>query len=233
MTTKGFVLLSGGIDSTTCLALAAEQLGRENITAISVHYGQRHEKEIEAAKKICEYYGVQQRTTRLAEQVPSMLTNPDQKIPDASYEDLPSGQSPTYVPFRNGQLLSHIAMIASGSLRKDEDEDALIYFGAHAEDASRWAYPDCTPEFIGAMANAIYVGTYHKVRLIAPFQHATKEQIIRVGTLMCVPYNLTWSCYEGGEKHCGTCPTCRARALAFDDALVVDPTEYTIDPRRV
>ena len=226
--TKAFVLASGGIDSSTCLALAADFHGKENVTGISIHYGQRHEREIEAAKTVCFHLGIRPYTSKLAEQAPSMLTDPDQPITNASYDELPAGQSPTYVHFRNGQLISHITMIASGSLK--EDEDGYIYFGAHAEDAARWAYPDCTPEFIGAMANAVYVGTYFKVRLAAPFSNTTKSEIIRMGSILQVPYELTWSCYKGGEKHCGVCPTCRARAEAFSEAGVVDPTQYEVNP---
>lgn len=85
---------------------------------------------------------------------------------------------------------------------------------------------DCTPEFIGAMASAIYIGTYHQVRLHAPLTWLTKAEVIRLGVQLNVPYELTWSCYEGGGKHCGVCPTCRARKQAFMDADVVDPTEY-------
>lgn len=227
MTTKAFVLLSGGIDSSTCLALAIGQAASPNdVTAISMHYGQRHVKEIDSARALGSHYGVRHHVARLDEQPPSMLTDPDKQIPDVSYEDLPAGQSPTYVPFRNGQMLSRIAAIASASI--SEEDDALIYFGAHAEDAARWAYPDCTPEFIGAMANAIYIGTYLKVRLIAPFMSNTKAQIVTAGTSFGVPYELTWSCYKGEEVHCGVCPTCRSRKDAFTQAGVADPTIYKL-----
>ena len=101
-----------------------------------------------------------------------------------------------------------------------------IYFGAHAEDAKNWAYPDCTPEFIGAMACAIYIGTYKAVRVNAPLTYITKGQTIEWGTKLNVPYALTWSCYKGEELHCGTCPTCRSRKTAFAEAGVVDPTVY-------
>jgi 7-cyano-7-deazaguanine synthase len=134
-----------------------------------------------------------------------------------------------YVPFRNGFMISALASYVQGqfqhSLNKDK-ADWAIYFGAHAEDALNWAYPDCTPEFIGAMANAVYVGTYHKVRLITPLQWMNKADIIRKGTELNVPWNLTWSCYAGGSLHCGVCPTCRARRQGFIAAGVNDPTPY-------
>jgi 7-cyano-7-deazaguanine synthase len=101
-----------------------------------------------------------------------------------------------------------------------------VFWGAHAEDAENWAYPDCTPEFNGGMANAIYIGTYHKVRLAVPFQWLRKYQIVSRAFQLQAPLELTWSCYRGREKHCGTCPTCRARKAAFAQASHPDPTLY-------
>ncbi len=227
---RALVLLSGGIDSTTCLYKAIDDFGSErNVGAVSVYYGQRHMKEIDHAKAICERMGVKHNTIKTPELPSSMLTNPEVAIPDASYDELPEGISPTYVPFRNGLLLSYVAGIAQAT------QASAIYFGAHTEDAHNWAYPDCTPEFIGAMANAIYIGTYRQVRLVTPLQWIGKADIIRMGTEMGVPYHLTWSCYAGDKLHCGTCPTCRARHQGFVDAEIQDPTQYAIsfDTREV
>lgn len=218
---KAFVLHSGGIDSTTCLYIALEAYSEENVVAVSIDYGQRHIKEIACSRRIAAYEGCGHMTLRLGAQPESMLTSPQQDIPNASYDEL-KGVSPTYVPFRNGQLLSYIAGIAQAKGGKD----SAIYFGAHAEDAKDWAYPDCTPEFIGAMANAIYVGTYHQVRLITPLQWLMKPDIITLGTRLGVEYKYTWSCYAGEDLHCGTCPTCRSRRQGFIDAGVPDPTKY-------
>ncbi len=226
MTTKAFVLLSGGIDSSTCLYLAEEEVGVENVTAISMYYGQRHSNEVQAAMQIAESLNIPHRTARMAEQPLSMLTDEKEAIPETTYDKI-KGQSPMYVPFRNGQMLSYITALAIGSI-KDSD-DAYIYFGAHAEDAHNWAYADCTPEFIGAMANAIYVGTYHRVRLRTPLEWLNKSQIIEIGTQLNVPWVLTWSCYAGGVKHCGICATCRARHDGFIAAGIKDPTEYDVD----
>lgn len=234
MMTKAFVLLSGGLDSATVLAKALEEYS--SVETVSIAYGQRHVKEIEAAQKIAEHYGV----THVIQPLvgifgKSMLTDATQALPNASYDDLPKGISPTYVPFRNGLMLAVLASRAQKWVREREDDrQAVIMFGAHAEDAQNWAYPDCTPEFIGAMANAIFIGTYQKVRLVAPLQSMTKDEIVVMGTALKVPYALTWSCYAGGEKHCGTCPTCRARKDAFrfaqcierDDTIIIDPTSY-------
>ena len=219
------VLHSGGIDSTTCLYMAVKAYGRENVCALSMHYGQRHEKELTHAETIAENLGVEHHIVKLAAELPmSMITNPDAKIPSVSYEELGEGVSPTYVPFRNGNLLSHVAAIAQSQ------GVSAIYFGAHAEDAHNWAYPDCTPEFIGAMANAIYIGTYRQVRLITPLEWLTKSEVIRVGNALNIPWSLTWSCYKGEELHCGVCPTCRARQDAFAAASTLDPTHYRRDP---
>jgi 7-cyano-7-deazaguanine synthase len=172
-----------------------------------------------------------------------MLTDPQIEIPNLSYSDI-KGVSPTYVPFRNGNLLSLVtakaqqwvnAEIKRLSRDKMTDVDtatklmrdsAGIYFGAHAEDAMNWAYPDCTPEFIGAMANAIYVGTYSCVRLHTPLEWLSKVEIIGLGESLGVDWENTWSCYKGDELHCGTCPTCRARKAGFVGAGVEDPTMY-------
>jgi 7-cyano-7-deazaguanine synthase len=237
---RSFVLHSGGIDSSTALAVAiAAAEEQDDVEAISIYYGQRHRKELEYAERFCGEMGVKHTVIHMAEPPSSMLTDESRDIPKMSYADLPTGMSPTYVPFRNGQLLSRIAGIAQGWIMKQEEahryEDppihgsatADIWFGAHAEDAQNWAYPDCTPEFVGAMAAAIYIGTYHKVRLITPFIHLTKNEIVDIGFhYHNVDYSVTWSCYAGGEKHCGECPTCIARKEAFIKAGVPDPTDY-------
>ncbi len=221
--TKAFVLHSGGVDSSTCLAMAIRNHSRENVVAISVDYGQRHVKEIEQAKRICEVFEVPHSTLEITDMPSSMLTDQKQEIPNADYSEL-EGVSPTYVPFRNGQLLSKIAAYATA--HSEPDNLGVIYFGAHSEDALNWAYPDCTPEFIGAMANAIHIGTYFQIRLSTPLMWLMKWEIIREGNLRGVPWILTWSCYVGEEKHCGVCPTCRSRKEAFHKAAVLDPTPY-------
>lgn len=234
---KAFVLLSGGMDSTTCLYKAIEDCGNDpnKVEAISIDYGQRHLKETEYAKRICANLGVVHTLlpcSTLASD--AMLTNPDVKIPSIDYADI-KGVSPTYVPFRNGTLLAVITAHAQKWVNtqkstnpnpNDRPFEARIYFGAHSEDAANWAYPDCTPEFIGAMANAIYIGTYRAVRLHTPLQWLTKKEIVLLGHDLEVPWGDTWSCYAGGEKHCGVCPTCRSRKQAFVKAGILDPTVY-------
>ncbi len=216
---KRFVLHSGGLDSSVCIAIALESPNCE-IISYSADYGQRHIKELEYAKRICSAFGIEHRTFQIPEMSSSMLTDPSRSIPDVSYDDLPHGISPTYVPFRNGLLLSRLASIAQA------EKADVIYFGAHAEDAQNYAYPDCTPEFIEAMKTAIFIGTYDTVTLWTPLMNLMKKDIVEWGDRLKVPFELTWSCYKGEELHCGVCPTCRARRQAFIDAEVKDPTEY-------
>ena len=146
----------------------------------------------------------------------------EEEMPHATYEELQKaeGPSPTYVPYRNGTFLS---LSASHALANECD---TIYAGMHSEDAHNWAYPDCTPEFIGAMQNAIYIGTYFKVRLVCPFTYMTKKEIVLLGVTLNVPFNLTMSCYEGRSPACGVCPTCVARLEAFKSLGFEDPLPY-------
>jgi 7-cyano-7-deazaguanine synthase len=236
MIRKAFVLLSGGVDSSTCLYAAKDKW--DDVEAVSIDYGQRHRTEIRCAQLQAKSVKAAHRTL-VAHDVlrGSMLTEKDTPIPDTTYAAI-KGVSPTYVPFRNGTLLAIIAAHAqkwvdqAAKTHALDDIEAAIYFGAHAEDAQNWAYPDCTPEFIGAMANAIYIGTYMRVRLIAPLMHMSKAEVVTLGAALGVNFANTWSCYAGGEAHCGKCPTCYARQHAFDQAGVIDPTEYAA-PRKV
>ncbi len=190
--TKALVLHSGGIDSSVCLALARKPF--DEVISISVNYGQRHAKEMAYAQMLSSHYAIEHREVEISTIPTTMLTDPSKQLPEVSYADLPSGISPTYVPFRNGLLLSTVASIAQA-----EEADA-IYFGAHAEDAQNWAYPDCTPEFIGSMANAIFIGTYQKTRLLTPLMWMMKRDIIHLGMELNLPFELTWSCLAKGTK---------------------------------
>jgi 7-cyano-7-deazaguanine synthase len=222
---KAFVLLSGGIDSTTCLAIAMKEFNG-NVEAVSVNYGQRHQKETTYALNTCAHLNVPHHILDLRGIIPkTMLTDVQAALPNMSYDEI-QGVSPTYVPFRNGLMLSALTSFVHGQFTKTSTEEWGIYFGAHSEDARNWAYPDCTPEFIGSMANAIYIGTYRQVRLHTPLQWMTKAEIIITGDMLGVNWEDTWSCYGGGALHCGTCPTCRARKAGFIAAKVKDPTQY-------
>ena len=223
---KILVLSSGGVDSTTCLAMAVAEVGAENVLALSVYYGQKHDKEIQAAKKVAEYYGVQRMELDLsvifAGSNCSLLKQSTEDIPMESYAqqiEETHGEKPvsTYVPFRNGLFLSSAASIAlSHGCSK-------IMYGAHADDAAGAAYPDCSLDFVNAMNQAIYLGSGNQLTIEAPFVSLTKADVVKKGLELGVPYELTWSCYEGGEKPCGKCGTCIDRMKAFEKNGVVDP----------
>jgi 7-cyano-7-deazaguanine synthase len=223
---RSVVLLSGGIDSTTCLALALVDTMPEEVLSVSMAYGQKHRAELDSARDVARHYGVGHEVL----DIPSLFRGGDSTLveggpenPRVAYEDLPEGASPAYVPFRNGVFLS---MATATALVHGA---TAVYFGAHSEDAARWAYPDCTPEFIGSMASAIFVGSYMKVRLLTPLQWLTKAQIVRLGTELAAPYHLTMSCYDGMRPACGTCPTCRSRREAFLANGLEDPIRYAED----
>lgn len=222
---RAMVLFSGGIDSTTCLGIAVQKYGRENVTALSIFYGQKHDREIKAAERIVEYYGVahckMDLTPIFAESDCSLLKASEQEIPKEAYgEQLKkTGGAPvsTYVPFRNGLFLSAAASVA---LSKGCD---VIYYGAHADDAAGNAYPDCSNAFHQAISDAIAIGSGGGVRVEAPFVDVDKAEVVRQGLALKVPYQYTWSCYEGKENPCGVCGTCIDRAEAFRRNGVPDP----------
>lgn len=227
---KGIVLSSGGVDSTTCISVAIEELGVENVMSVSVYYGQKHDKELKCAEDVAKYYGIDHRVIDLSNtgimdgSNCSLLQGSTQDIEHKSYveqiEENDTGIVTTYVPFRNGLMLSGIAAMAM-SIYPEFDVD--IYLGAHADDAAGNAYADCSLEFIESIGEAIAIGTYHKVHIKAPFVTCNKAGVVKKGLELGTPYELTWSCYEGGEVPCGTCGTCIDRIQAFNANGVIDP----------
>ena len=222
---KALILFSGGIDSTTCLAMAIEKYGKENVIALSTLYGQKHTKELKAARDIAKYYNVElleiDLTKIFAYSSCSLLAHSDKKIPHSSYanqlKEAEGETVSTYIPFRNGLFLSVAASIA---LSKDCD---VILYGAHGDDAAGNAYPDCSKEFNDAINLAIYEGSGKKLKVEAPFVDMHKKDIVKIGLNLKVPYELTWSCYEGKEFSCGECGTCIDRERAFELNGTVDP----------
>lgn len=225
---KAMVLFSGGVDSTTCLAMAIERFGRENVIPLSISYGQKHDKEMKAAKDVLDYYGMKGKSLDLSELFTesncSLLKHSTEEIPEESYadqiEETDGTPVSTYVPFRNGLFLSTAASLALSF------NCSVIYYGAHSDDAAGNAYPDCSEAFHKAISQAIYEGSGGQVRLEAPFVGLHKADVVKEGLRLHVPYEKTWSCYEGHEKPCGRCGTCLDRIKAFELNGVKDPLEY-------
>lgn len=230
---KALVLNSGGVDSTTCVGLAVKEFGKENVITASLYYGQKHDKELECARKVAEYYGVKHieedisNIMKYAGDVCSLIKGSKDEILDMSYADQINqngeGRVGTYVPFRNGLLLS-IATAYADSLFPGEKVE--VFYGAHADDAAGQAYADCSPEFAAAMDEAISIGTYGKIHVRRPLINMNKAGVVKTGLAIKVPYELTWSCYHGGEKACGVCGTCIDRINAFKLNGVEDPIDY-------
>ncbi len=214
------VLLSGGMDSATCLALATRD--RAPVHALTVLYGQRHAKEVASARALARRYRVPEHVVLelpLGPLLPSALTRSQRAVP---HRAPPGGRIPsTYVPARNTILLA----IALGYA--ESHDLGAIYLGANAVDYS--GYPDCRPEYLRAferlagLATRAGVEEGRKVRILAPLLRRSKAEIVRLGERLGVPWALTWSCYEGGRSPCGKCASCRLRLRGFRRAGVVDP----------
>ena len=222
---KKVVLLSGGIDSTTCLALALRDTAPEEVLALNMYYGQRHKREILSARQVAKHYGVKLMELNLAdiftESNCSLLSHSGEQVPEESYEEqlkkTDGKPVSTYVPFRNGLMLAAAASIAVSV------GASYIYYGAHADDAAGNAYPDCSLAFTEAMDKAVSEGTGGQVNIIAPFVGFYKKDVVAEGLKLKAPYHLTWSCYEGGDHPCGKCGTCIDRKKAFEANGAADP----------
>jgi len=225
---EAIVLLSGGLDSATLLAMAKEK--GYDVVALTFDYGQKHKRELDSARKIAKQLKVNEHIViplDLGKLLRSSLTQKSLAIPDGrSEEDGPAGIPSTYVPARNIVFLSIATSIAEsrGAER--------IFIGVNAVDFS--GYPDCTPYFIAAFQRAINVGTKsgkegRPIRLETPLIHLSKAQIVGKAVRLEVPIELTWSCYRGGKKACGKCDSCHLRLKGFAQAGVKDPIEYEAD----
>lgn len=223
---KAVVLSSGGLDSTTCLGIAVNKYGSENVVAVSIFYGQRHEKELESAKKVAEFYKVKRFEFDAAQVMKfsdsALLNTSTENLEKKSYaEQVQENQRiATYVPFRNGLMISMAASFADGFFGS---EDCEIYIGVHQDDAAVNAYADCSANFISAIGQAVEIGTYGKIKIVAPFLGKNKADVVKIGLGLKVPYELTWSCYERGNIPCGKCATCIDRAKAFELNGIKDP----------
>jgi 7-cyano-7-deazaguanine synthase len=211
-------LVSGGMDSVA--ALYEAHRNHQVIGALSFDYGSKHNhKEIPFAELHCRRLGVPHRTIRLGfidELFKSDLLRSGGAVPDGHYEEATMKQ--TVVPFRNGIMLA-----IAGGYAESIEANALV-IAAHAGDHA--IYPDCREDFMQAMGDAIRLGTYAQVEILRPFIHLTKAQIARRGHELGVDFSQTWSCYKGGDIHCGACGTCVERREAFAHAQLSDPTVY-------
>lgn len=202
------IVLSGGMDSTTLLHERKEQIA----LAVTFDYGSKHNaREIECARINCEMLGIEHIVIPLefmGKYFKSSLLLGGEEIPEGHYAD--DNMKSTVVPFRNGIMLSIAAGLAeSRGLKK-------VMLANHGGDHA--IYPDCRPEFVDAMSDAIRLGTYEGVVIDAPYTLITKSDIARIGKRIGVDYNLTYSCYKGGETHCGKCGTCVERMEALREA---------------
>lgn len=218
MSMNAVVIYSGGLDSTVLLHHLHHQGGE--LAALSVHYGQRHAREIACARRQCARLGVEHREADLRTLAPLLgdnrLTDHDRPVPEGHYTE--DSMKATVVPNRNMILLA----VATGwAISRQADG---VAYAAHSGDHA--IYPDCRREFADALDAAIRLADWHETRLIRPFVDWTKADIVRRGAELGVPFADTWSCYVGGEAHCGRCGTCIERREAFHLAGVADPTVY-------
>lgn len=208
MMKDSILVLSGGLDSTTMLYEYQERIAM----AVSFHYGSNHnDKEIAMAALHCERLHIPHRVIRLPfikDLFNSSLLQGGEAIPEGAYDDV--NMRSTVVPFRNGIMLS----IAAGMAENEGLQYLML--ANHAGDHA--IYPDCRPEFVDAMDQAVSAGTYNHVRLLTPYTHLSKTDIVRHGLGLGVDYDLTWSCYKGGDTPCGVCATCREREQALREA---------------
>ena len=217
MTQKDSVIIySGGLDSTTLLYEERERVA----LAVTFDYGSNHAaREMACARLHCARLGIEHVVIDLAffkQHFSSSLLSGGDAIPSGSYDD--ENMKSTVVPFRNGIMLS----IACGLAESRGLKRVLIanHGGDHA------IYPDCRPQFVAAMDAAMQAGTYDGVQLVAPYTDISKADIVRRGVQLGIDYGETYSCYKGGEHHCGTCGTCTERREAFLEAGIPDPTTY-------
>ena len=210
------IIVSGGMDSITLLYDHKDEIA----LGISFDYGSNHNaREIPYAKMHCERLGIKHITINLDfmhQYFKSSLLDGADAIPEGHYAD--DNMKSTVVPFRNGIMLS-IAIGIAESNGLDQ-----VFIANHGGDHT--IYPDCRPEFINAIDSAARAGTFNNVRVVAPYTKITKSDIARRGKELGLDYTETWSCYKGGEKHCGKCGTCVERKEALRDAGIDDNTEY-------
>ncbi|MEZ6113450.1 MAG: 7-cyano-7-deazaguanine synthase QueC [Pirellulaceae bacterium] len=214
-------IFSGGLDSTVLLYELLAQ--GDTVAALSVDYGQRHRIELAHAERIARSLGIEWQIADLSRIAPllagSSQTSADIAVPHGHYAE--ESMKQTVVPNRNMIML---AVAAGWAISRRADR---VAYGAHGGDHT--IYPDCRPEFAAAVRATLGLADWHQVELHTPFITRTKTDIVRRGAELGVDFAATWSCYEGGDLHCGRCGTCVERREAFDQAGVPDPTPYAAD----
>ena len=222
------VLLSGGMDSCVCAALAARDT---DAAALHISYGQRTEaRELQAFLAICDKLGIHNKLVVRNEALRaiggSALTDASISVPESAHfgRDIPAAETPiTYVPFRNAHFLA-VAVSWAEVLSASQ-----IYIGAVEQDSS--GYPDCRPAYYQAYNEVIRTGTKAgEIRVVTPLIALKKSQIIRQGLELGAPLDLTWSCYQHEDRACGVCDSCVLRLRAFTEAGAVDPIPYRVHP---
>lgn len=228
---KALVANSGGIDSTTCVAWAVELYGKDNVSTVSLYYGQKHDKELKCAQDIADHYGVKHYELDISNIMQfsnsPLLKQSTEEILDMSYteqiKEFGEGEVHTYVPNRNMLIMAILGTLAQ-SIYKDEEVD--IIHGMQTGDQTGNTYPDCSKEFFESCNQTLEIANSNKVHLKAPFVTIDKAGVVKYGLEHTVPYEKTWSCYRGGEKACGHCGTCIDRLAAFKANGVEDPIDY-------
>lgn len=217
---KVVAIYSGGMDSTVLLFHLRSQ--GYDVSALSVDYGQRHRKELDSARSICRMVGIPHEVADLRGIAHLLkgnsLIGSEVEVPEGHYAE--ESMKATVVPNRNMIMLS-VAIGYAISLGAQ-----FVAYGAHSGDHT--IYPDCRPEFAAALNTAALLADWHQVELLRPFVRLTKAEIVKRGAELNIPFELTWSCYKGGERHCGLCGTCVERAEAFSLAGLQDPTDYDV-----
>lgn len=214
---KSVVLLSGGLDSTT-LTYYLEKEGRK-VYPVIFYYKQKHDREVQAALATCSKLNLPCEVINLdvlSRLAPSALTRDSIAIPEGHYEA--ESMKATVVPNRNMVFLSLATSYAIGIGAEE------VAYAAHSGDHT--IYPDCRPEFIDRMSEAISLCDDSKISLVTPFKSFSKKEILELGLGLGVDYSLTWSCYKGRRKACGKCGTCIERLEAFKALGEEDPLEY-------
>ncbi len=210
------IIVSGGMDSITMLYEFKDQIA----LGVSFNYGSNHNnREIPFAEMHCKRLGIPHITIDLGfmpQYFKSSLLEGADAIPEGNYDE--ENMKSTVVPFRNGIMLS----IAIGIAESNHIKHVLM--ANHGGDHT--IYPDCRPAFVDAMSAAAQAGTFEDVTIEAPYTNITKADIARHGKQLGIDYSETWSCYKGGEVHCGQCGTCRERQEALREAGIADTTEY-------